>query len=210
MLTEAAYGRPLVASGELTVLPTPSSGIPAVIGLPGHHVIAAAVDEQVVRARLRPGDLSQPMSAGFLLFLAGWIGAEPGVLDAVLVATSDAPADLEVWLRDDLDDHPRVQRASRYRTDLAVYADRATGEPDGLIVLGRGLAGRAEMAFEVAPHAQGRGLGRRLAAAARALAPRDEALFAQVSPGNASSLRAVLAAGYRAIGSEVLFGSEYA
>ena len=43
-----------------------------------------------------------------------------------------------------------------------------------------------------------------------ALAPRDEPLYAQVSPGNASSLRAVLAAGYRAIGSEVLFGSEYA
>jgi len=171
ILTEAAYGRPLVASGELTVLPTPTSGIAAVVGLPGHHVIAATVDEAVVRSRLRPGDLSQPMSAGFLLYLAGWIGAEPGVLDAVLVATDDLMTDLELWRRDDLGDHPRVQRAARYRTELAVYGDRADGPSDGVVVIGRGLAGRFEMAFEVEPHAQGRGLGRRLATTARSLAP---------------------------------------
>jgi hypothetical protein len=37
------------------------------------------------------------------------------------------------------------------------------------------------------------------------LAPRGEPLFAQVAPGNAASLRAFLAAGYRPVGAEVLF-----
>jgi hypothetical protein len=35
--------------------------------------------------------------------------------------------------------------------------------------------------------------------------PPAEPVFAQVAPGNAGSLRAVLAAGYRPIGGEVLF-----
>ena len=192
------------------MLPAPSGGPPTVVGLPGHHVIAAAVDEDVVRARLRPGDLGQPMSAGFLLFLAGWIGAEPGTLDVVLAAAGDPPAAVELCRRHDLDDHARVERAAHHRHDLAVYADREQGEPDGVVVVGRGLAGRWELAFEVATHAQGRGLGRRLAVAARAVAPPGEALFAQVAPGNARSLRALLAAGFRPIGSEVLFPAAYA
>jgi hypothetical protein len=61
------------------------------------------------------------------------------------------------------------------------------------------------MAFEVEPNARGRGLGRRLAASASTLVPDDEPVFAQVAPGNPSSLRACLAAGYLAIGSEVIF-----
>jgi hypothetical protein len=42
-------------------------------------------------------------------------------------------------------------------------------------------------------------------AAARALIPPGEPVFGQVAPGNARSLRAVLAAGFKPIGSEVLF-----
>lgn len=184
--------------------------MPAVVALPHRHVIAAAIDEDVVRHRIAPDDIGAPMSAGFLLFLAGWLGAEPGTLDIVLAATEGAAAgrdevDVELWRRDDLDDHARVRRASRYRADVAVYATSERGDPDGVVTLGRGLAGRHEMAFEVAPNARGRGLGRRLAAAGRALTPADEPLFAQVAPGNAGSLRAVLAAGYRPIGGEVLF-----
>jgi hypothetical protein len=44
-----------------------------------------------------------------------------------------------------------------------------------------------------------------MADAARTFGPPAEPLFAQVTPGNAASLRAFLAAGYRPIGSEVLF-----
>jgi hypothetical protein len=36
------------------------------------------------------------------------------------------------------------------------------------------------------------------------MVPRDEPLFAQVTPGNVASVRALLAAGYTPIASEVL------
>ena len=45
----------------------------------------------------------------------------------------------------------------------------------------------------------------RLVAAARHLTPPGEPLFAQVAAGNAASLRAVGAAGFRPLGAEVLF-----
>ena len=65
-----------------------------------------------------------------------------------------------------------------------------------MLIVGPGVAGRWEMAFEVTPAARGRGLGRGLAAAASTLVPDGEPVFAQVAPGNPSSLRACLAAGY--------------
>jgi hypothetical protein len=43
-----------------------------------------------------------------------------------------------------------------------------------------------------------------LAAAARALAPERRPIWAQVAPGNAASVRAFLAAGYRPVGAEAL------
>jgi RimJ/RimL family protein N-acetyltransferase len=177
-----------------------------VIGFTAHHVIAAEIDETTIRQRLDPADLSQPLSAVFLLFLAGWLGAEPGTLDMLFVAPA-ANEQLDLWRRDDLHDHPRVRRAGRYRPELAVYADCARGEPDGVLVIGRGIAGRWEMAYEVAPHARGRGLGRRLAASAARFVD-AEPLFAQVAPGNVASVRACLAAGYRPIGAEVLFSPQ--
>jgi GNAT superfamily N-acetyltransferase len=178
-----------------------------VLGFTAHHVIAAEIDVDTVVQRINPDDLSQPMSAGFLLFLAGWLGADPGPVDVLMVAPPEHLADdsLELWRRDDLVDHPRVARAGRYRPELAVYADRQHGEPNGVVIVGRGVAGRWEMAYEVASPARGRGLGRRLAAAASSLVHGDDPVFAQISPGNVASVRACLAAGYQIIGSEVLF-----
>jgi GNAT superfamily N-acetyltransferase len=217
ILTEAALGRPPVANGDLTVLPAPNGPTQAVLGFTAHHVIAAEIDEDVAKARLPRDDLGAPLSATFLLFLAGWLGASPGSLDVLLAVAPDARSQpaaatnqpvLEVWPRDDLGDHPRVVRAARYRPSPFVFADRPDGEPDGVVVLGRGLADRWEVAYEVAPAARGRGLGRRLVGAALAHAPADAPVFAQVAPGNASSLRACLAAGFRPIGAEVLFAYE--
>ena len=67
------------------------------------------------------------------------------------------------------------------------------------------VAGRWEMAYEVDPSARDRGMGRALAAVAPSLVPDGEPLFAQASPGNAASVRSLVAAGYPPIGGECLF-----
>ena len=59
--------------------------------------------------------------------------------------------------------------------------------------------------MEVFEAARNHGHGRALAVAARHLVPEDRPVWAQIAPGNASSLRAFLAAGYEPVGSEVLF-----
>jgi RimJ/RimL family protein N-acetyltransferase len=76
----------------------------------------------------------------------------------------------------------------------------------GLLTVGRGIAGRWEAAVEVEPSARGRGLGTALARAARTFQPAGAPLWAQVAPANTASLRAFLAAGFRPVGAEVLFG----
>ena len=208
ILREAAFGRPPLADGGLDVLPPPPGPTQAVLAFTAHHVIAAAIDAEVVRSRIDPTDLSEPMSAGFLLFLSGWLGMKPGALDVLLAAVGPADpaiAPLTLWPRDDLTDHARVRRAVRYRPSTVVYADAPDGPIRGLVVVGQGLAGRWEMAYEVEPAHRGAGLGRRLASAARALVPAEEPVFAQVSPGNVASLRCCVAAGFTPIGSEVLF-----
>jgi L-amino acid N-acyltransferase YncA len=64
------------------------------------------------------------------------------------------------------------------------------------------------VAVEVDEDHRGRGLGRALAAAARHLVPGGAPLWAQITPGNAASVRAFLAAGYQPVGAEVLFRAD--
>lgn len=73
-----------------------------------------------------------------------------------------------------------------------------------VVTLGTGLAGRRELAFEVDPDGRGRGAGRAALLEARRLLSPEEFLFAQTAPGNAASLRALLAAGFTPVGGEVL------
>jgi RimJ/RimL family protein N-acetyltransferase len=75
----------------------------------------------------------------------------------------------------------------------------------GVLVVGRGLCNRWEIGYEIAPDARGKGLGRRLVAAARGLVPSGEPLWAQIAPGNAASMRSTLAAGFVPVAAEVLF-----
>jgi GNAT superfamily N-acetyltransferase len=186
------------------ILPQLDGTVDAVCAFTAHSAVAVDLPEEDIRARLEPHDFGASMSGTFLAWLSERLGTPPGVLDNVLVTPARAPAggDLPLARRDDLMDHPRVVRATRYRTDLRIYTDESG---DGVLLIGRGLAGRWEMAFEVDPDARGRGLGRALAAAAPTLVPEGEYVFAQASPGNAASVRAVLAAGYLPIGSECLF-----
>ena len=61
-----------------------------------------------------------------------------------------------------------------------------------------------EASIEVDPGRRGGGLGRALAAAARHLVPDGAPLWAQISPANAASVRAFLAAGFRPVAAEAL------
>lgn len=172
----------------------------AVLGFTAHHVVAADADPGWVRSVLPAGSLSAPLSARFLAALADRVGAEPGALDAVLLAPATGVPVPELRPVGGFE-HPRLSRAERYRVDVRAYAVEG-----GLLVLGRGLAGRWEVSLEVDPAYRGRGLGRRLLAAAPGLVPPGEPLWAQVATANVASLRAFLAAGFRPAGAEVLFG----
>ena len=182
------------------MLPASSGARAVVIGGTAWHVVAADVDPAWVAAEVAHDPLAAPLGARFLAALADRIGAEPGVLDAVLVAppSSGGPG---LELRPAELDHPRVRRALLHRTDVRIWA---TPDGAGLLTVGRGVAGRLEVSMEIEPAARGRGLGTALAAAAPALV--DEPIWAQVAPANTASLRSFLAAGYRPVGAEVLFG----
>jgi hypothetical protein len=202
MLDDAARGIFPAADGVVDVVPSPPGRADAVVGFTAHLVVAADVDAHEVRERFPAGDFSSWLSAPTLIWLGERLRSRPTTFDALLVAvgTGVGPPD---WLHPTTDlDHPRVARASRYRTNMQIYS---TGDGAGVLVLGRGICGRWEIGYEIAPAAQGCGLGRRLVAAARGLVPEGEPVWAQVAPGNAASMRSTMAGGFAPVAAEVLF-----
>jgi GNAT superfamily N-acetyltransferase len=189
----------------ITVVPAPSPREACVVAFTGHIVIAADVDPAWVAERVPPGDLSAPTNPPFLSALETATGRRVNAIDAMLLAPAltdpGERAEATAGLTELTDhDHPRVERAWRYRDDVRVYVY----EYDGLVLTGRGLADRLECAIEVPDDSRGKGHGRRLARAARALIPPNTHIWAQITPGNAASLRTFLAAAYKPIGSEAL------
>ncbi len=169
------------------------------MSFPAYVVVAADVDRPWVDSWLGDGDYGAPLGPAFLGALEERLGVEAGNLDAVLLAmplAGEPPLPLRAVTGSH---HARVARAHRYRSDVRVWIS-----DHGILVVGRGLGGRWEAAFEVDEDARGRGHGRLLARAARHLVPDGRPVWAQCAPGNASSLRALLAAGYTPVGSEVL------
>ncbi|WP_344492027.1 GNAT family N-acetyltransferase [Nonomuraea monospora] len=198
ILADAERGHLPEPGAGPTIVPQPSPRDAGVIAFTAHNVICADVDEGWIRSRLPDdGDLSAPLNPPFLRALEERTGRRVGNLDLLALAepcAGDPPIDLA-----EITDaaHPRVLRAHRYRDDVRVWTC-----PGGLLVLGRGVAGRWEVAIEVDAGHRGAGLGRALARAARQLAARP--LWAQIAPGNAASVRAFLAAGYVPVGAEAL------
>jgi GNAT superfamily N-acetyltransferase len=203
VFTAAAHGILPPQDGQVEVCDNIRGKTAAVVAFPARFYVLAPITAQWVHGQLPAGDYSAPLGVRFLSALADRISAGIGASDAVLAALAHGREhDNGLNLRPiDNADHPRVQRAHRYRDDVRVWQ---TGDGAGYLVLGRGLAGRWEVAFEVEPEARGRGLGRSLAAAALGFLPTGTPVFAQVSPGNSVSLRATLSAGYSPIGGEVL------
>jgi GNAT superfamily N-acetyltransferase len=161
--------------------------------------VSADVPPSWLAAHLPPGDPGAAFLPPFLGALETRTGRLAGNIDAVTLATPrPGPPDLPL-VKIDNQDHHRVRRALHHRVDVTVWSCAG-----GILTIGSGLGGRWEAGLEVAPAARGRGLGRALAAAATHLVPENRPLWAQIAPGNAASLRAFLAAGFRPVGQETL------
>ena len=105
----------------MTVLPAPLGARAVVVGGSAWHVVAADVDPSWVAAAVAHDPIAAPLGARFLAALADRVGAEPGSLDAVLVAPP-APAEVAVELVPAELDHPRVRRALEHRSDVRIWS----------------------------------------------------------------------------------------
>ncbi|WP_435863015.1 N-acetyltransferase family protein [Streptomyces massasporeus] len=189
------------ADGGTTIVPQPSARDAGVLAFTAHSVVFTDEDPDWVRgvlARAECDALAATMNARFLTALMDRTGRTSDTVDVLLTGAA-LPGEPPVALTE-VDDpgHPRAVSAMRRRDGVRVWTT------DGaVLVLGRGVAGRWEVAVEVEEGARHRGVGRRLVSAARRLTG-GAPVWAQVSAGNARSLRAFQAAGYRPVGSEVL------
>ncbi|WP_217143882.1 GNAT family N-acetyltransferase, partial [Streptomyces sp. AC627_RSS907] len=202
ILDAAARGVLPAADGGTTVVPQHGPRDAGVITFTAHSVVFTGEDEGWVRGTLAPPGcdaLAASMNARFLTALGERTGRTTDTID-VLLTGAPLPGRPGVALTEVAGPgHPRVVAARRRHDAVRVWA--ADG---GVLVLGRGVAGRLEVAVEVAEGARQRGPGRRLVTAARQLAG-GEPVWTQMAAGNARGLRAFQAAGYRPVGSEALF-----
>ncbi len=198
----AANGNFPVPDGGTTVVPAPNQRDTGVLAFTAHSVVFTDEDPSWVHETLAAmgcDELAATMNPRFLSALLDRTGRSTDTIDLLTVASS-LPGRPALELREITDPvHPRVVRARRRRDDVRAWA--AAG---GILVLGRGVAGRWETAIEVDEDARHRGLGRELATAARHLVPRGESVWSQQAAGNARSVRAFQAAGYRPVGAEAL------
>ncbi|MFC3744062.1 GNAT family N-acetyltransferase [Paractinoplanes deccanensis] len=201
ILEAAADGYFPPQNGGVTVVPQPSKRDAGVLAFTAHSVIFLDEDPAWIRATLATVEsdpLAATMHPAFLSALLGRTARRTDTIDLLTVAPAlPGPPPLPLLPLDQ--DHSRV-RSARARRDH-VRAWRADG---GIVTLGHGVAGRWEVSIEVDEAARHHGLGRLLATAARHLVPPGAWLWSQQSPGNARSVRTFQAAGYRAVGSELL------
>jgi RimJ/RimL family protein N-acetyltransferase len=200
----AELGRWPAPDGTILAVPPVAGAVAAVVAFTAHVLVAADVTQDWVDEQIPDGDLCAPLNPPFLAALTARTGTRVNHVDAFFLAPVDRSGPDLSWLTETTDrEHPRVRRALHYRKDVRVFA--CVG---GFVTLGHGLGGRTELSYEVDVEHQGKGLGRRLAVAARSLAVLDDPacthVWAQVAPGNAASMRSVIAAGFASGGAEAL------
>jgi hypothetical protein len=189
VLLDAARDVFPAVDGRAVLVQPLDGGLEAVVSFTGHAVLATSLPREEFPPLDGFGDALRP---AVLSRLAGADG-EVNDIDVTLAAFGHVGGTLAA--RVDLDDHPRVLHARHWRADVRVF-----GDDRGLVTVSRGLAGRTELSVETSQP----GVGRALIADALGLVAAGEPVFAAVAPGNARSLRAFLAAGFRPVASEVL------
>lgn len=191
-LRAAAEGRFPPSDAGVDVVQPYLCGVEAVVALTGHALVATTLSPAEVRAVGADG-LGGATSPRVALLLAGADG-EIDTLDVLLVAHGTGRTALPELGGHDA--HPRVRHARHWRADVSVH-----GDDRGLVTVGRGLGGLPELSFEVGEDHRGRGRGRSLLADALGLVPAGEPVLVAAAPGNAASLRAILAVGFVPVGS---------
>jgi hypothetical protein len=132
----------------------------AVLAFPSHVIVAADVPRPWLDSWIPPDDFGAPSGPPFLAALEELTCLNADSLDVLLVGPP-LPGPPPLPLTEvPASDHPRVARAQHFRSDVHIWTS-----PAGLLILGRGLAGRWELAFEVPPHSRNQGNGRALATA---------------------------------------------
>lgn len=191
ILTEAAFGRFPEADGSVEIVRPWRKGVEGVLSMTGRAYVATTRSRNSVVAH-EPDGYGRAVDPLFVSWLAG-PGGWADCLDAVLMALgtgAGGPPSLPAMA-----DHPRVAHARLIRDDVAVF-----GDDRGLVTLGRGLGGLAELGIEILA-AHGAGAGRSLIRHSLGLVGEGHPVVASIAPGNARALRAFLAAGFTPVGS---------
>ena len=200
MIRAAARGHFPPVDGGVEVVPPYLDGVEAVVCFTGHTVVATRLDVAQLVAWGADG-FGGAVLPGPLLGLRGPRG-ELDVEDMLMVcegtgsqetgsqaAQATEPNSLLV-------DHVRVRHALRWRAQV-----RSFGTEQALFTLAVGLGGLPELSYQVAPSERARGIGRELLRRALDLVPEGQTVLAAAAPGNAASIRALLASGFVPIGS---------
>jgi hypothetical protein len=206
LITAAAAGRFPAPDGGWRRVPPWRPGLEAVIAFTGHAVFAVAPDVTDERlAGLGADGFGGAHDPRLIVALAGpdgWIDS----LDIVLAGRGSGVVGEPPRLvdRPDLGAHRRAAFAARIRDE-----PRPLGYPGreraALAVISRGIAGLTELGFELEPARRGQGGGAELVRDALSTVPSGQLVLAAVAPGNAASVRALLAAGFVPLASVQLF-----
>jgi hypothetical protein len=206
LITAAAGGEFPDADGGWRRVPPWRAGLEAIVCFTGHAVLAVRPD--VPDRRLAAlgadgfGGAHDPRLITALAGPDGWIDS----LDMLMASRGTGRAGVAPRLTDrpDLATHPRAMFAAGIRDHT-----RLMGYPDprrsALAVVSRGIAGLTEVSFELEPSRRRAGGGAELVRDALSAIPSGQLAVAAVAPGNAASVRALLAAGFVPLGSIQLF-----
>lgn len=206
LIAAATAGRYPAADGSWRRVPPWRPGVEAIFAFTGHAVLAVAPDipdELLVSLGADGfGGAHDPRLIAALAGPDGWIDS----LDILLAGRGSGHPGVPAQLvdRPDLATHSRAAFAARFRDQprLMGYDDRRRS---ALAVISRGIAGLTELSFELEPGRRGQGGGTGLVRDALSAIPSGQLVLAAVAPGNAASVRALLAAGFIPLGSLQLF-----
>jgi hypothetical protein len=206
LIAAAAAGRFPAADGGWQRVPPWRPGLEAIVSFTGHAVFAVRPD---ITGRLLAslgadgfGGAHDPRLIAALAGPDGWIDS----LDILMAARgAGRPGVAPVLVdRPDLAGHPRAEFAAGIRDHPRIVGYQDPGR-SALAVISAGIAGLTELSFELEPGHRGTGGGARLARDALSAVPSGQLAVAAVAPGNAASVRALLAARFKPLGSLQLF-----